>query len=168
MNGKQSTTAAGRLTNYAGHLFDWKLLGAASGGSFALAEVTGWQGGEPPLHAHAREDEFFYVLEGEVTFKIGDDLTQVGPGAFVWAPRNVPHAFMFDTPIVRLLIGFLPAGQDEVFLRFSTPADRSSEARPPEGELDYAAIEAADAEAGVTYLGPPLRDLLAASAASAN
>lgn len=165
MNASNNTAEAGRLTNYAGHLFDWKLLGQASGGAFAFAEVTGWQGGEPPLHVHAREDEFFYVLEGEVTFKIGDELTRALPGAFVWAPRTIPHAFMFDTPIVRMLIGFLPAGQDEVFLRFSTPADRSSEPRPPVLDLDYAAIEAADKEAGVTYLGPPLRDLLASSAA---
>lgn len=166
MKASNSTRAGGRLTNYAGHLFDWKLLGEASGGAFSLAEVTGWQGGEPPLHVHAREDEFFYILEGEVTFKIGDEVTHVGPGDFVWAPRNVPHAFMLDTPTARMLIGFLPAGQEELFLRFSTPADRTSKARPPEGEMDYAAIEAADAEAGVTYLGPPLRDLLAANAAS--
>ena len=141
------------------------MLSHQSGGAFAVVEVTGWQGGEPPLHVHAREDEFFYVLDGEVTFKVGDDLTHAGPGAFIWAPRSIPHAFMFDTPTVRMLIGFLPAGQDELFLRFSTPAYKSTEARPPEHEVDYAAIEAADAKAGVTYLGPPLRELLAASAA---
>jgi quercetin dioxygenase-like cupin family protein len=165
---RNGTGSTGELTNYAGHLFDWKLLGETSGGSFALAEVTGWQGGEPPLHVHTREDEFFYVLEGKLTFKIGDELLPAGPGSFIWAPRNVAHTFMFDTPSVRMLIGFLPAGQDEVFLRFSTAADRSSHAGPPSSEPDYAAIEEADRQAGVTYVGPPLRELLSASATSAS
>lgn len=165
MDSRNGTIPTGRLTNYAGHLFDWKLLGETSGGSISVVEVNGWQGGEPPLHVHAREDEFFYVLDGEVTFKIGEELIHARQGAFVWAPRKVAHTFMFDTPTVRMLIGFLPAGQEEVFLRFSTPADASMRAEPPSEELDYAAIEAADAEAGVTYLGPPLRDLLATTGA---
>jgi quercetin dioxygenase-like cupin family protein len=168
MRTENGSVTAGGVTNYAGHLFDWKLLGKASGGAFALAEVTGWQGGEPPPHVHDREDEFFYILDGKVTFKIGEQMIDAGPGGFVWAPRKVPHAFMFDTPTVRMLIGFLPAGQDEVFLCFSTAADSSAQAGAPVGDLDYSAIEAADAEAGVTYLGPPLRDLLAASEVSAN
>jgi quercetin dioxygenase-like cupin family protein len=168
MKSESEAIVAGGLKNYAGHIFDWKLLGGASGGAFALAEVTGWQGGEPPLHVHDREDEFFYVLDGKVTFKIGDQVIHAGPGGFVWAPRRIPHTFMFDTPTVRVLIGFLPAGQDDVFLRFSAPADRSSEAGSSIGDPDYPAIEAADAEAGVTYLGPPLRELLAANGASAN
>jgi quercetin dioxygenase-like cupin family protein len=159
------TPAEGERLNYAGHIFDWKLIGALTGGAFSLAEVEGWQGGEPPLHLHAREDEFFYVLEGEMTFKIGDELKLATPGSVVWAPRNVPHAFMFDTPTVRVLIGFFPAGQEAVFKRFSLPAARSDRPAPTDIEPDYAAIEAADNEAGVTYLGPPLREMLAVSAA---
>jgi quercetin dioxygenase-like cupin family protein len=159
-----SETVTPSLTSYAGHLFDWRLLGDASEGALALADVTGWQGGEPPLHVHAREDEFFYILSGRVTFKIGDNLALAEPGSFVWAPRNVPHTFMFETPTVRMLIGFLPAGQDELFLRFSTPVAAGFQPGPPDAEPDYAAIEAADAAAGVTYLGPPLRELLASGA----
>lgn len=155
-------------TNYAGHIFDWKLLGAATGDNLALAEVAGWQGGEPPLHVHALEDEFFYVIEGEITFRVGEETKRALPGSFVWAPRGVPHAFAFDTPTVRLLIGFMPAGQDAVFLRFSTPAAAGDKPKEPSEYPDFAEIEAADKVAGVTYLGPPLRELLGATSSAAS
>jgi quercetin dioxygenase-like cupin family protein len=156
------TPGESERTNYAGHLFDWKLLGSATGGTLALAEVEGWQGGEPPFHVHEREDEFFYILEGEMTFKIGDELKRATPGTMVWAPRAVPHGFMFDTERVRLLIGFSPAGQDTLFRAFSTPATGTLPRAPQPAEMpDFEAIEAADKRAGVIYLGPPLRDMLA-------
>jgi quercetin dioxygenase-like cupin family protein len=146
--------------NYLGHRFVWKLTGAQTGGQFALAEVTGWQGGEPPLHVHAREDEIFSIIEGRVVFRIGDETITAAAGDVVWAPRNVPHAFMFETPIVRMLIGFSPAGQDAVFQAFSTVDDHERTVGPPaEQDMpDMAAMTAMDEAAGVTYLGPPLRD----------
>lgn len=155
-----------QLTNYAGHIFDWKIVGGATGGTLALAEVRGWQGGEPPLHVHALEDEFFYVLEGDVTFRIGDETKRALPGSLVWAPRGVPHGFAFETPTVRLLIGFSPAGQEDVFLRFSTAAAAGDLPGEPSHDPDFAEIEAADKAAGVTYLGPPLRELLASEASA--
>lgn len=158
------TPADSERTNYAGHIFDWKVLGDATAGSLALAEVEGWQGGEPPFHVHDREDEFFYVLEGEMTFRIGDEVKRATPGTMVWAPRRVPHGFMFDTQRARLLIGFMPAGQDAVFRTFSTPTTATGAREPqPDQMPDFDAIEAADRRAGVTYLGPPLREMLAAS-----
>lgn len=161
------TPADSERTNYAGHIFDWKLLGEATGGGLAMAEVEGWRGGEPPFHVHDREDEFFYILDGEMTFKIGDELKRATPGTLVWAPRKVPHGFMFETERVRLLIGFLPAGQDAVFKAFSTPATTGLPREPrPEQMPDFEAIEAADRRAGVTYLGPPLREMLTATSAA--
>ena len=161
------TPADSEPMNYAGHIFDWKVLGEATGGGLSVAEVHGWQGGEPPFHVHDREDEFFYILEGEMTFKIGDELKRATPGTMVWAPRKVPHGFMFDTPTVRLLIGFLPAGQDAVFNAFSTVATSIVPREPRPDEMpDFEAIEAADHHAGVTYLGPPLREMLAAASAA--
>lgn len=157
-----------RRMNYAGHIFNWTLLGEATGGALALAEIEGWQGGEPPVHVHTREDEFFILLEGEMTFMIGDETRRAVPGTVVWAPRNVPHTFSFDTPTVRLLVGFMPAGQDKVFLEFSTPAAPGDVPGPPTVEPDFEAIEAADRAAGLTYVGPTLRELLTPSAASAS
>ena len=47
---------------------------------------------DTPLHVHEREDELFYVLEGEHVIQVGDDEFPVGPGGVVFAPRGVPHA----------------------------------------------------------------------------
>ncbi len=146
-----------------GHLFDWQLTAADTGGALSIATVHGWKGGEPPLHVHHREDEFFVVLDGEITFMVGDEVKRAGPGSVVWGPRDVPHSFRFETDTVRVLIGFLPAGQEKVFHAFSEPdPDRRAPAEPSAAEMpDLAALEAADRDAGVDYLGPPLAEILA-------
>ncbi|MCW5695186.1 MAG: cupin domain-containing protein [Bauldia sp.] len=148
---------------YVGHLFDWKVVGSSTGAHFALVEVTGWKGGEPPMHYHTREEEFFYVLDGEATFRVGDLTRRVGPGGFVWGPRLIPHGFVFESDIVRLLIGFLPAGQEATFQTFSSPApDRAPPAPPAFEEMpDMAAVQAFDEALGVVYVGPPLAEILA-------
>src|SRR3954452_2596445 len=68
-----------------------------------LAVPAGWDG--PPLHHHGF-DETFYVLDGEVTFQLGDELVTRGPGELVFAPRDVVHtlANLSDGPARYLLI----------------------------------------------------------------
>ena len=152
----------GDAQRFAGHLFDWRAVGRTTGGALALVEIEGWRGGEPPLHYHTREDEFFYMLEGEATFKVGDELGRVGRGGFVWAPRDIPHGFAFETDRVRMLAGLLPAGVEDVFYAFSTAdPSRARASEPDPADLpDPAAVEALDTEYGVVYVGPPLRELL--------
>jgi len=66
-------------------------------------------------HVHAEEDDAFYILEGELTFVVGDDEEEVvaGPGTFVLVPPGVRHGFSnhADTP-VRMLNLHAPAGFD--------------------------------------------------------
>jgi quercetin dioxygenase-like cupin family protein len=71
----------------------------------------------PPLHTHDF-DEAFYVLDGEVTFQVGDQLTTAGPGELAFALRGVPHtlANRGDAP-ARFLIVFTPAGFEREFAR---------------------------------------------------
>ena len=153
----------GDARRHTGHLFDWKAVGGQTADTFALVEIEGWQGGEPPVHYHTREDEFFYVLEGEATFMVGEEIRRGGCGLFVWAPREVPHGFAFETERVRMLAGFLPAGQEAVFHAFSAPdPQRAPAAEPDPADLpNFAAMEALDNRYGVVYVGPPLRELLA-------
>jgi quercetin dioxygenase-like cupin family protein len=75
--------------------------GAQSGGTFALVEHPI----EPrvlaaPMHTHEREDEYTYVLEGEIGVQVGDEVRVARPGDLVFKPRGVPHAFWNagDTP----------------------------------------------------------------------
>jgi hypothetical protein len=57
-------------------------------GVVGAVEVAGPGGAVPPLHVHHREDEAFYVLEGEYSVFIGGDVITASPGTWVWGPRD--------------------------------------------------------------------------------
>ncbi len=89
-----------------------------SGGSIVAIEHRGLGKGGPPEHFHLYQDEWFYVLEGEVRFRVDGKETVVGPGESVLGPRRVPHCFAGtgEKP-ARMLITFTPAGKMEEFFR---------------------------------------------------
>jgi quercetin dioxygenase-like cupin family protein len=70
-----------------------KLLSAATGGSIMLFEEIMPAGTRSTFHRHRDSDEVAYVLSGEITFKIGDEVTVGGPGTCAFMPRGVPHAW---------------------------------------------------------------------------
>ena len=88
--------AEGLVTNSnttPGRSYALKLLGAATGDSIMMFEETVPAGTKSTVHLHHDSDEIAYVLEGEVTFLIGDAVTVGGPGACAFMPRDVPHAW---------------------------------------------------------------------------
>ncbi|ODU53598.1 MAG: hypothetical protein ABT04_04475 [Granulicella sp. SCN 62-9] len=89
-----------------------------SGGSLFAIEHRGLGKGGPPEHFHLYQDEWFYVLEGNVRFRVSGKETVVGPGESVMGPRRVPHCFAGtgEKP-ARMLITFTPAGKMEEFFR---------------------------------------------------
>ena len=70
-----------------------KLPGEATGGSIMMFEETVPAGTKSTFHLHHESDEVAYVLSGEVTFKIGDEVAVGGPGTCAFMPRGVPHAW---------------------------------------------------------------------------
>ena len=68
-----------------------KATGQETRGAYALAEGMSPVEGTP-LHLHQREDEAWFVLEGEIIFKVGDKKVTAPAGSFVIAPRGIPHA----------------------------------------------------------------------------
>ncbi len=149
---------------YMGSLFTWHVDGAGSDGTVAVAETLVPAGAEPPLHVHAREDELFYVLEGEVVFQRGLELIETGPGGAVMLPRGIQHGFALRTPAARMLVIATPAGLEQTFRAFSEPATKRVLPPLPDGPPDPAAMKAMEdefARHGVTFVGPPLPALLA-------
>ncbi len=67
---------------------------------------------ESLLHVHHFEDEGFYVLEGEMTFYVGEETIKARPGSFLFGPKDVPHAFSVDSGPARLLFLLSPAGME--------------------------------------------------------
>ncbi len=96
---------------------NWKLTGDQTGGSLAVSEFyntntsTDWG----PGHVHTREDEIWYVIEGELSFKIGGRTAKAGPGTLVFAPRGVPHQYIVSKAQARYLLIFTPAGIEPLF-----------------------------------------------------
>jgi quercetin dioxygenase-like cupin family protein len=82
----QYTTAPGRV-------FTLKLRGSDTDGSLMMFEETLPVGTKSTLHLHHDSDEVAYVLSGEVTFLIGDEVTVGGPGSCTFMPRGVRHAW---------------------------------------------------------------------------
>lgn len=96
--------------------------GAGTGGAYAVVHTICPPGGGPPPHTHTREDELFFVIEGELTFTVGETQLTAGPGSFVFAKRGERHTFhnAGDKP-ARFLITIVPAGLDAFFREVGTP-----------------------------------------------
>src|SRR5690606_6122352 len=70
----------------------------------------------PPLHVHTREDEWFYILKGELTFEVGGKRIVAGAGTSVFAPREIPHAFRnFTNEVVEALAVVTPSNFEGFF-----------------------------------------------------
>ena len=121
-----------------------KASGDMTGGAFSLFEEN--EPVDTPLHVHEREDELFYVLEGEHVFQVGEEEFRVGPGSLVFAPRGVPHAQRRAVPRTgRVLVLTAPAGL-EGFFRELADADRA-------GAIGPDAYARASEKYAVTWLG---------------
>ena len=97
----------------------FKVLTADTGGELFVIEHTHMVPGGPPLHLHLYQDEWFYVMGGEVAFQVGDKRVQLKPGESVLGPRRTPHAFSSVAPQSHMLIAFTPAGMMEKFFNDS-------------------------------------------------
>jgi quercetin dioxygenase-like cupin family protein len=125
---------------YSGWLLTFLATGEDTGGRFALMEQVARKGNVPPPHIHHREDETFYVVEGEMTFSVGDKTIKATPGTMVFAPRDIPHSFTIDSDEVRILVMVAPAGAEGFFKACSVPAP-SMTLPPPAGEPPYSEIQ---------------------------
>jgi len=108
-------------------------------GQFALIEAVARKGNVPPPHIQHREDETFYVLEGEMTVSAGDRTIKATPGAMVFLPRDVVHSSTIDSDQARILILATPAGIEGYFQECSVPAPAMT--LPPAVETPYGEMQ---------------------------
>jgi quercetin dioxygenase-like cupin family protein len=138
----------GTVDNPLGGDVVFKARGEQTEGTLTAFETVVASGDGPPLHTHANEDESLYVLDGEVRFKLGDEIRAAPAGSFVFIPRGAPHTWqnVGDGP-ARLLIHFTPSGMERFFDGFA-----ALETPGP------AAFETVGAEVGMDVVGPPLAE----------
>jgi len=139
---------AGRVFEAFGERVTLLIEGADSGGSCTqwLEEVP--PGGGPPPHYHLHEDEWFFVLEGLVSFFDGrsNSWTELGPGGSAFMPREAVHTFRNSgDSTARLLVTTTPAGFENFFARC---AEVFAQPGPP----DLQRILAIGAEHGIRFV----------------
>jgi len=99
-----------------GDHYTFLVTGAESGGAYFAMEALVPPGGGPPLHIHTREDETFYLLDGELEFVLGDETVVAGPGDFVNVPRGTEHRFEnTGRETARMILTFTPSGIEHWF-----------------------------------------------------
>jgi quercetin dioxygenase-like cupin family protein len=108
----------GERINVIGDSQTIKLDGRMTNGLFAMIEQNNKEGAGVPLHVHTREDETFYVCEGEVTFQVGEIEILASTGTTVYLPRGVPHGFRVNKP-TRALLSVYPAGAENMFRKLN-------------------------------------------------
>ena len=120
-----------------------KATAADTGGQMTIVEVTEPPNLEAPLHVHHREDEAFWILEGNATFQVGDATIEAGRGDYLFGPRHIPHKYTVGDAGCRLLMICLPGGNFESIVRtMSEPAARRTLPPPADKEPDYERIAA--------------------------
>lgn len=120
--------------------------GEQTNGALVAVDIAVPPGEGPPLHVHTHEEETVYVLEGDLRFKLDDELVPTPAGSFVFIPRGVAHTFQnTGAEPGRMLVMFAPAGMEGFFDRLSQLT-----------AFDPDAFRRAGAEVGTDMVGPPL------------
>lgn len=154
--------AAAPATWAMGSLFEHLLTAAESGGELGVSLVQQPPGIATPLHRHAHESEAFYLLEGTMTYRAGEQVMHLGPGDFVYLPQGVPHAFRVTghTPS-RVLAITTPGGLLRLYDEVGVPATEHRLPGPGDGRTMAEEIERwndVGPRFGLEVVGPPLPD----------
>lgn len=133
MNPTLRPPAQGRTIAVVGDVYRFLATGEDTNGKYALIEALVPPGGGPPPHVHSREEEGFYILEGEITFTINGDKIVAKAGTFANMPVGTPHSFKneSDRP-AKMLISVAPSGLEQMFFEVGVPlAEGATTALPP-------------------------------------
>jgi quercetin dioxygenase-like cupin family protein len=140
---------------FLGVLATIKASAETTDGRVAVIEHLAAQGAGSPLHVHHREDEWFYVIEGELTFWVGGQRIEAPAGTFVYGPRDIPHTFAVDSREARFLLVTEPAGFESFMRTLAEPAQARTLPPPASEPPDFERLAATAAEYGIEILGPP-------------
>jgi quercetin dioxygenase-like cupin family protein len=141
-----------RLVLFQGGLFTFQADSTDTAGQFALVEIEGCPGGEPPLHVHHNEDELFYMLEGELRVRRGDQELTLGPGESAFLPRGVRHTFKIPSRSARWLNYITPGGFESYFRELGHAISNRGEEDSPKPPAPLAEMMRVAGRYGITFL----------------
>ena len=142
----------GEATSLFGDTYVVKAAGAETGGTLAVIEAGLAPGSAgTPLHINTREDENYYVIEGTLTFRVGERTLEAPAGTFVHIPKGVVHTHWNATDAPVRLLGFpAPAGFETFFADLAELM-----ASMPPGPPDMTRLAAVYENYGLRVVGPP-------------
>jgi quercetin dioxygenase-like cupin family protein len=140
---------------FLGALSQLRITGEQTGGAFAVADHLAERGNASPVHVHDRDDETFFVLDGELRVFVGEEDHAAGPGTVVVLPRRRRHAYVVTSATARFLTLHTPAGFEQFATEVGEPARALTLPPPPAGPPDFAALAQAAARHQITILAPP-------------
>lgn len=148
-----------RATWAMGSLFEHLLSSADSGGALGMALITQPPGTATPLHRHTHEAEAFFLLDGSMTYRAGEETFHLSTGDFIWLPSGLPHAFrVTGSSPVRFLGLTSPGGLMALYDEVGIPA---TERRLPGADglpmgEEIARWNEVGPRYGLQVVGPPL------------
>src|SRR5262245_28330836 len=145
----------GRTIAVVGDVYRFLATGEDTNGTYALWEAIVSPGGGPPPHVHSREEEGFYVLEGEITFTVNGRHIVAKAGTFANMPVGTPHAFKneSDRP-AKMLISVAPAGLENMFFEFGVPLAEGATTASPTTKEEIEKLLAVAPGYGIKILAP--------------
>jgi quercetin dioxygenase-like cupin family protein len=121
----------GRTLAIVGDVYRFLATGEDTAGMYAMWEAIVPPGGGPPPHVHSREEEGFYILEGEITFQINEERLVATAGMFANMPVGTPHSFKNESNRpARMLVSVAPAGLERMFFEFGVPLAEGATSAP--------------------------------------
>ena len=151
-----NTPPQGRTFAVVGDVYRFLATGEQTNGKYALWEAIVPPGGGPPPHVHSREEEGFYILEGEITFTVKGERIVLKAGTFANMPIGTPHSFKNESSqTAKMLISVAPAGLEQMFFEVGVPLDSGAITTPPPTKDEIERLLAAAPRYGVEMLLPP-------------
>jgi len=140
----------------AGDTYRMMVDGRHTGGQFTLIEIRVLPGGGPPPHVHRREDETFFVIEGDLQLWVDGKTIDAPAGTCVFAPRGIPHRFTnASSKPTRFLLIASPSGFEDFLQSFATPVASLESTPPPVTPELIQTLLAVAPKYGIEILPPP-------------
>ena len=148
------TEREGKMLWVVDELMTFKATGEDTGGAYSLTDSVVPSGGGPRPHIHHREDEAFWVLEGELEVMVGESTFKASAGSFVHLPKDIPHSYEnIGLGPARFITLIVPAGLERFFEEVGKPGSDVS-SPPPFGEEDIDKVLAIAPKYGAEILLP--------------
>lgn len=150
----------GRTGAVVGDVYRFLSTGDETDGKYATWEAIVPPGGGPPPHVHSREEESFYVLEGEITFRTfgpggSEEKIVAGPGMFANMPIGAPHSFKNESATTaKMIISIAPAGLENMFFELLQPVAAGTTTAAPPTKEDIEKLKSIAPKYGIELLIP--------------